>query len=214
MGGGANVPAGRVDAPLRGALSSLLWFGEHGATMRAIAERAKLSVPGLYHYYASKQEMLVALLEITMTDLRSRTEAAQDEGRDPVERFTLIVECLALYHTHRRELAFVGATEMRSLEPQARDHVASVRRGEQHLVDVEVEAGAKSGAFRTEQPHEAARAVVTMCTALAQWFRHDGPRAPSTSPTSTSTSPWPWSGTRHPDRSGRRRPRPTCGDVG
>lgn len=164
-----------LDAALAGALSSFLEFGYHGATMRTIAERAHLSVPGLYHYYPGKQDMLVALLDLTMADLRARTDAALAEATDPLGRFTHLVECLALFHTHRRELAFVGATEMRSLAPQNRDRVAALRVDEQRLVDVEVEAGVRLGLFGTERPHEAARAVVTMCTALAQWFRAAGP---------------------------------------
>ncbi|SDS30870.1 DNA-binding transcriptional regulator, AcrR family [Nocardioides scoriae] len=166
------------DPALTGALSSFLEFGYHGATMRTIAERAGLSVPGLYHYYSSKQEMLATLLDLTMTDLRRRTEAARDEGRDVVERFANLVECLALYHTHRRELAFVGASEMRSLAPETHLRVAHQRTAEQRMVDAEVEAGVRSGVFATPRPHEASRAVVTMCTALAQWFRHDGPQPP------------------------------------
>lgn len=164
-----------LDPALAGALSSFLELGYHGAPMRTIAERANLSVPGLYHYYASKQEMLVAILDLTMSDLLARSQAARSEGEGPVERFALLVECLALVHTHRRELAFVGASEMRSLEPEARERVAAVRREQQRMVDLEVEEAVRSGAFATSQPHEAARAVVTMCTALAQWFRDNGP---------------------------------------
>ena len=170
-----SYPPLRLDIALGGALSSFLEFGYHGATMRTIAERANLSVAGLYHYYPSKQDMLVALLDLTMTDLRLRTLAARDEGADPVERFVLLVECLALYHTHRRELGFVGASEMRSLEPAARLRVAGLRREQQRLVDHEVAAAVASGAFRTTRPGEAARAVVTMCTGLPQWFSQEGP---------------------------------------
>lgn len=164
-----------LDPALSGALSSFLEFGYHGATMRTIAERAQLSVAGLYHYYASKQDMLVALLDLTMADLRERSLAARDQGRDPVERFALLVECLALVHTHRRELGFVGASEMRSLAPDARRRVAAMRREQQRMVDREVEQAVRSGAFGTTRPREAARAVVTMCTALPQWFRDPGP---------------------------------------
>jgi AcrR family transcriptional regulator/DNA-binding XRE family transcriptional regulator len=164
-----------LDQALRGALSAFLEFGYHGATMRSIAERASISVAGLYHYYASKHDMLVALLDLTMTDLHLRSSAARKQGRDPVERFALLVECLALYHTHRRELGFVGASEMRSLAPEARRSVASARREMQRMVDQEVEDAVRSGDFRTTRPREAARAVVTMCTALPQWFRHTGP---------------------------------------
>lgn len=169
-----------LDAALSGALSSFLEFGYHGATMRTIAERAHLSVPGLYHHYPSKHDMLVALLDLTMDDLRGRTEAARAEGADPVQRFANIVECLALFHTHRRELAFVGASEMRSLSPLARAEVAAQRNDEQRMVDTEVEQGVLAGVFATTRPHEAARAVVTMCTALAQWYRREGPTTAET----------------------------------
>ncbi len=164
-----------LDPPLAAALSAFLEFGYHGATMRHIAQRAGLSVPGVYHYHASKQEMLVAILDLTMDDLLSRSLAARAEGRDAVERFSLLVECLALFHTHRRELGFVGASEMRSLEPASRERIADARRRQQRLVDEEVEQAASEGSFSTRRPHEAARAVVTMCTALPQWFSDHGP---------------------------------------
>jgi AcrR family transcriptional regulator len=143
--------------------------------MRTIAEQAGISVAGLYHYYPSKHDMLVALLDLTMTDLLERSTAARDEGGSPVERFCLLVECLALYHTHRRELGFVGASEMRSLSADARQRVAASRRDIQHMVDEEVEQAVRHGDFRTPRPKEAARAVVTLCTALPQWFRVPGP---------------------------------------
>jgi hypothetical protein len=43
------------------------------------------------------------------------------------------------------------------------------------MVDEEVGLAVREGAFLTPQPHEAARAVVTMCTALPQWYRTSGP---------------------------------------
>lgn len=164
-----------MDPALRGALGSFVAYGYHGATMRAIAERANLSVAGIYHYYQSKQDILVALLDLTMDDLLTRSAAAREQGRDPVERFTLLVECLALVHTHRRELAFVGASEMRSLAPVHRHRVAALRIEQQRMIDKEVADGVAAGLFTTSRPHEAARAVVTLCTALPQWFREDGP---------------------------------------
>ncbi|WP_068252892.1 TetR family transcriptional regulator [Janibacter corallicola] len=167
-----------LDPALRGALASFLEFGYHGSTMRGIAERADLSVAGLYHYYASKQQLLVTLLEHTMSELQGRTTAASAEGVDPWGRFALLVECQALFHSHRRELGFIGATEMRSLARPARDRIARVRREEQERIDLEVLAACGAGAFGTPRPHEAARAVVTMCTAIPQWYRHGGASTP------------------------------------
>ena len=207
-----SYPPLRLDPALDGALSSFLEFGYHGAPMRTIAERAHLSVPGLYHYYASKQEMLVALLDLTMHDLRVRTEAARDEGGNAVERFALIVECLALFHTHRRELAFVGASEMRSLEGGTRERVAATRRDEQRMVDREVEAGGAPPATsappsRTRRPARWPPCAPPCRSGSATPVRP----VPSRSPRSTSTSRWTWSSARPSVPAGTWRTSLTCG---
>lgn len=163
------------DPVLTAALAEFLDTGYHGATVRGIAARAGLSVPGIYHYHPSKQAMLVRILDLTMTDLLSRAESARAEGRGPVERFGLLIENLALYHTHRKELGFVGSTEMRSFEPGNRQKIAELRTVQQRMVDEEVTQAVREGRFRSDHPHEAARAVVTMCTALPTWWRRDGP---------------------------------------
>lgn len=167
-----------LEPSLAGALAAFLELGYAGATMRDIGRRAGLSVPGLYHHHASKQELLVALLDLGISDLLERSTAARAEGRDPVERFTVLVECLVLFHTHRREFGVLGASEMRSLLPAARARLTAARRAQQDLVDAEVVQGAADGRFRTEAPQQAARAVVTMCTALSQWWRPGGAASP------------------------------------
>src|SRR3546814_9732424 len=105
--------------------------------------------------------MLVAILDLTMADLRSRSGAARAQGDGAVQRFALLVECLALFHTHRRELGFVGASEMRSLLPPDRERVAAARRAQQRMVDDEVEQACDEGLFAVTRPREAGRAVVT-----------------------------------------------------
>ncbi|MCW2621492.1 MAG: helix-turn-helix protein, partial [Frankiales bacterium] len=167
-----------LEPPLAGALAAFVELGYHGATIRDIAQRAGLSVPGVYHHWPSKQHLLVALLDLTMADLLHRTSEALAGGADPVARFTNLVECLTLFHTHRRDLGFIGASEMRSLEEPARERIRAARNDQQRMVDDEVLAGCRLGLFETPLPREAARAVVTMCTALAQWWSPAGPAAP------------------------------------
>ena len=162
------------DPVLRAALDEFVHIGYHGATVRSIAARAGLSVPGIYHHYDSKQQMLMAIERYTMADLLARAEAARAEGRDPVERFCLLVELLALYHTHRAELGFVGAAEKRSLDPANGKEIARQRTRQQRMVDREVTDAVRAGQFRADKPHERARAIVTMCTALPTWWRPDG----------------------------------------
>ncbi len=176
--GWRDYPPLDLPAPLAGALEAFVALGYHGATVRDIAQRAGLSVPGVYHHWPTKQHLLVALLDRTMDDLLWRSREARAEGDDPLGRFTRLIECLALYHTHRRELAFIGASEMRSLEEPARTRIVAARAEQQRMVDDEVREGCRRGVMGTPLPREAARAVVSLCTALPQWWSPSGPSSP------------------------------------
>jgi AcrR family transcriptional regulator/transcriptional regulator with XRE-family HTH domain len=163
---------------LTAALAAFLESGYGGASVRDIAKRCDLSVPGLYHHYASKQDMLVDLLEIYMGSVLWRTAEARAEGHDSAHRFALLIECLALHHTYRRAIAFVGLSEMRSLEPANRRRILTLRNRQQRMVDDEAEQAHRLGQFATPHPHDASRAVVTMCTSIPHWYRPEGAATP------------------------------------
>jgi TetR/AcrR family transcriptional regulator, cholesterol catabolism regulator len=173
-----SFPPMDLDPVLGAALEAFLEVGYAGASVRDIARRCDLSVPGLYHHYASKQDMLVELLDAYLASLWWRTTAARDERSDPVERFARIIECLALHHTYRRALAFVGLSEMRSLLPANRNRIRRLRNRQQRMVDIEAEGAHRLGLFGTPHPRDASRAVVTMCTSIPHWYRAGGPQTP------------------------------------
>ncbi|RZT86907.1 TetR family transcriptional regulator [Pseudonocardia sediminis] len=167
-----------LDAVLDAALTVFLRTGYHGASVRDVAAGSGLSVAGIYHHHASKQVMLQRILDRGMDDLLWRCRAAVGHGGDEVERFRLLVETMALFHTHRREIGFLAASEMRSLDPEARADMTARRTVQQRLVDAEVLAGVDSGRMGTPHAREASRAVVTMCKSIAEWYRPDGPFTP------------------------------------
>ncbi|WP_043456168.1 TetR/AcrR family transcriptional regulator [Gordonia polyisoprenivorans] len=164
-----------LPVPLAAALAAFAEHGYHGTSVREIAARAGLSVPGLYHHYPSKQSLLQGLLERTMTDLLARSEQAiREAGPEPVRRFDAVVESLLRFHMYRREQAFVGSTEIRSLDDSYKPTYIGHRDRQQHMVDEIVFAGVEAGDFETEYPKDAARAVATMCVGVSTWFKLDG----------------------------------------
>jgi AcrR family transcriptional regulator len=164
---------------LQAALSCFVESGYHGTTIRNVASAAGLSVPGLYHHYDSKQAILVALMSNAMTDLYSRSEAALADAGDSVrERFESLIECLVLFHAHRAQLAFIAASEIRSLDPDGRTRLIAARDRQQRLLDELVDDGIVSGIFIAERPRDASRAIVTMCTGVAQWYHLSGSLSP------------------------------------
>ncbi|MTD52904.1 TetR family transcriptional regulator [Amycolatopsis pithecellobii] len=168
------------DAPLQAALEAFMDIGYHGATMRDIARRADLSVPGVYHHYASKQDMLVTILNGSLDDLIWRYEAAVAEADDTYGRFTQAVECLVLFHTRRRDWAFLGRSEQRSLEGDAAVLTREKRvLAERSLIAI-IEEGRNAGIFATKSSRVSGRAVIMMCVGTVYWFREDGPDTPET----------------------------------
>lgn len=172
---GSDLPT-----PLAAALAAFVEQGYHGTSVRDIAGRAGLSVPGLYHHYPSKQAMLVGLMTVAMDELLDRSRQAESEaGPSPRQRFDVVVESLLLFHMYRRDQAFLGSTEIRSLEPVNRADYVGRRDEQQRMLDTIVDDGMASGDFDVDHPADASRAVTTMCVGLAGWYRPDGPLSPA-----------------------------------
>ncbi|MDV7083866.1 TetR/AcrR family transcriptional regulator [Rhodococcus sp. IEGM 248] len=164
---------------LAAALAAFVEKGYDGASIREIASRAGLSVPGLYHHYPSKQALLVGLTNAVMRELLDRSHAAVAEaGPTPGERFDAVIESLLRFHMYRREQAFVASRETRSMEPESRKAYIALRDEQQEMLDDIVREGVAAGLFRTPFPEDASRAVVTMCIAVSTWYREDGPLSP------------------------------------
>lgn len=167
-----------LDPALRAAVEVFTEMGYHGATMRLVATAAESSVAGIYHYHRSKQHLLVTLMDLTLQDIEWRVAAADSEGGPAAERFARMVEALALCHAMRRDLAFISATEMRSLEEPDRSRIVGVRRRLQERLDSAAIEAVGEGSFATDTPRETARAVATMCMALPYWFSASGTLSP------------------------------------
>lgn len=144
--------------------------GYHATSVREVAGVAGVSVAGIYHHYPSKQHLLVALLDVTMTEIRWRLLAARDEGTTAQEAFALMVESLALFHAVRGDLAFLGASEMRGVAEPDLSRIAALRDEVQHLLDEQAAL-----AFPRAEVRTACRAIATMCTSLPSWFDLHGP---------------------------------------
>ena len=97
------------DQILLAALECFLEKGYQGTSVRDIANRTELSVPGLYHHFESKMAMLEELMNETMDDLLSDVREGFELARpDPVNRFEAVVESHVRFHCERREESFLG----------------------------------------------------------------------------------------------------------
>jgi len=161
---------------LDAALEAFAEKGYHGATIREIAARSGVSVAGLYHHFPSKQRLLEHLMADTMDRLIAVTEATVREADDnPRARLEAAVAAHVRFHIDYQRESFVGNTELRSLEEACRAEVVRKRDHQREIFRRAVLDGVRRGVFTVELPEEAGRAIVTMCTAVATWYRAHGP---------------------------------------
>jgi AcrR family transcriptional regulator len=150
--------------------------GYHGTSVRDIAVEAGVSAGTLYHHFGSKHDLLFTILDRGIDLLVRRTEDALfHAGDDPAGRLRAIVETHVLTHTESRKESFIGNSELRSLNPEALALVVSKRDAQQRMFDRVVADGVRRGLFTTPHPVEAARSIVTACTAVAGWYHTSGP---------------------------------------
>jgi AcrR family transcriptional regulator len=164
---------------LRVALEQMAAHGYEATTVRTMAREVGVTVPALYYHFENKQAILVALLDHAMSIVTSHVDAATGEaGPDPVKRLSAIVEAIALYTAHHREIAVLD-TERRSLTPEnLAAYVARRDRLERELRQT-IESGCRQGVFRTDDPDTCGRAILSMCLGISGWYRPDGPRTAS-----------------------------------
>ena len=174
----------RVSAPaelspiLLHTLAAFEEHGYHGTSVRDIARRVGVTVPALYYHYENKQAMLFALLSGSMASLLDKCRTALAEaGPDPVARLCALIECIVLFMAYRGSKGLLDS-EIRSLEPDNRAAYLALRDQLDEQTHAVIADGVHKGAFNTEYPVEAGRALLTMCHAVARWYHLGGELTP------------------------------------
>src|SRR5688572_30249742 len=65
--------------------------GFHGASMASIADEAQISVGQIYRYFANKEAVIEALVEVSMADWTSRMSALNARDQAPVDQILEVV---------------------------------------------------------------------------------------------------------------------------
>ncbi|MGD9959287.1 acetoacetate--CoA ligase [Nocardioides sp.] len=161
---------------LSAALDVFAEKGYHGTTTRQLADRSGLSVPGIYHHYKAKQDILFDLMMAIVDELIERSRFAIAEADDePRAQFDALVSSMLLFHVYRRKGAIVSTSELRSLQPNNRRVYLDRRDELQAMLDRIIEDGVATGVFRTPYPQDAARAIAALCVGVATWYRPEAP---------------------------------------
>lgn len=148
--------------------------GYAGMTMRQIAARLQMKAGSLYHHFPSKQHILFDLMQATASELLEGLGRIAESGDDPRQQLDAAVRWHVLFHTQKREEAFVSHSELRSLEPENLKAIMKLRHEYDRLFDSILKRGQRKGVFEIEDVSVVRNSILTMCTATATWFSPQG----------------------------------------
>lgn len=149
--------------------------GYGGASIRSIAQKTGVSLSAMYYHYASKQELLAAMLNTGMDSFEGRV-AEEFEAKDstPTGRLLGYVASLVRFRTLEQEQSRLVQTETRNLEPQYLVAYRERQRQSSEPLRRAVADGVESGDFRTPFPEDSYRSILGMCNAISHWYEPDG----------------------------------------
>lgn len=102
--------------------------GYEGASMRRLASEAKLSLSGVYHYVAGKEELLYWIQRDTFDSLLQGLESILEGIVDSRERLRMAVRNHVRHFGENMNALKVCARQLDTLEGEAHDEVQARRR--------------------------------------------------------------------------------------
>lgn len=149
--------------------------GYSTTSMAAIARANGLAKPSLYHYFASKDEILFAIhdefIDLLIDRRDRRVEALLSPEDELREVFGDVFELMDSHRGHVR----VFFEHYRELPEQQQQVIRRKRDAYEGWVEGVVRRGNETGAFRPVNPRLVTLALFGMSNWAYQWYRSDGP---------------------------------------
>lgn len=149
--------------------------GYAAVSMREIALKCGIGAGAIYNHFASKQDILMQILESHMQSLLDKWRAEQ--GTMPnsnLESLQGFVEFHIDYHADKSAEVFLSYMELRSLTPENFTKILAMRDTYEQALRSILTAGQKSGEFQLIDVHVSTKAIIGMLSSLTHWYNEQG----------------------------------------
>ncbi|MBR9972186.1 TetR/AcrR family transcriptional regulator [Magnetospirillum sulfuroxidans] len=172
---GSNGPK-TMEAIRKAGLKLIHEHGYEAMTLRQLAAEVGVQVGSLYNHIDTKQDLLYDLIKTHMEDLFAELAKVESKSADlgPVERLKAFIFFHVTYHILRKREVFIGASELRSLDPNHYEDIVGLRRQYEKRLMAILEDGRAQGVFQITDIAVAAYGILAMLTGVCNWFRPSG----------------------------------------
>lgn len=148
--------------------------GFHATSMQDLAEALAMNRGSLYHYIASKDDLLWAIVSGALEQLAAEVLPVLETGATGADRLRHAIGAhLAFAADHRDELSLIQV-ELRSLPPERRRAIIERRDRYELLWRDAIEAAIAEGSIRSTDVRLAGIAILSACNWFTQWYRPNG----------------------------------------
>ena len=164
--------AARRDRLLAQAAQLFAEKGYEATSLRDVSQALGVSLAGLYHYFASKEDLLYQVQHRTFASLHQTQEQIGALPGTPEERFRrLVIGHLSFFASHPNELK-ACTYELESLKGDAFLTIETLRRRYYHLFTMAVAEliDAPAGARETRQSRHATLFIFGMLNWIFMWY--------------------------------------------
>ena len=148
-------------------------YGYAAVSMRQIAGEVGVNQAALYHYTATKQDLLAGLLTRHMDGLLAALKAETLPG-DPVLALDHFTRFHIRYHLGRPDEVFLSYMELRSLEKGHFAAITDLRGRYEGVLRSILAEGLRQGKFSGIEPAISSMAILSMLTGITNWYKPGG----------------------------------------
>jgi AcrR family transcriptional regulator len=155
-------------------------FAAHGyaaAGIRDVARDAGVTTAALYHYMGGKQDLLMAIMRDGMHGLIELARQWQKDATSPPEELAALARAHIVFNGRNLLDAYVGDTEIRSLDDANRARIVKLRDQYEELWADVIGRGVEAGDFRIADQKLFRLAAIQMVNGVAYWYRPTGQRS-------------------------------------
>jgi AcrR family transcriptional regulator len=161
------------DAVLRMAVRLFLEDGYHRTPLATIAERLNITKPALYNYFASKDEILLALYRLGDEQYEESFGRIERDGGSGLNKLREMIRAYARIMTTDFGMCFARLDD-RELRDEQRAEVRHAKRRYDLAFRKQIERGIEDGSMRPCNAKLASFAIGGALNGIADWYRPSG----------------------------------------
>jgi AcrR family transcriptional regulator len=148
--------------------------GYHATSMHDVARELGIKKPSLYHHFASKEAILLAILESGMDRLICEIEVISSSEQNCAAKLRAAIRSHAAAIASNPPAAAVFLREDRGLGPEYLTLYVTKRDQFEGFVRGIIQEGVNRGEFQTTDVSIAAEALLGMVNWMTRWYRAEG----------------------------------------